>query len=44
MSKEDYEIIIKICAILAKGNDVEIRKNKDGTVKVYEVKKHIVAM
>ena len=44
MSKKDCEIIIKIYAILAKGNDVEIRSNKDGSIKILEVKKNIVAM
>lgn len=44
MSEKDKLVIIKIYAILKKGNDVEIRQNKDGSIKVYEVKKNIVAV
>lgn len=32
----------KIYLIINRGNNVEIRKNKDGSLKVYEVKKNIV--
>ena len=40
-SDEKYilELIHKICE---RGSDAEIRRNKDGTYKVYEVKKKIV--
>ena len=30
-----------ICKICEKGSDAEVRRNKDGTYKVYEVKKKI---
>lgn len=33
------ETIYRVCD---KGSDAEVRKNKDGTYKVYEVKKKIV--
>jgi hypothetical protein len=34
------EIIYKICN---KGSDAEVRRNKDGSYKVYEVKKKIIS-
>ena len=42
MSKKDESIMEKIYLIINRGNNVEIRKNKDGSLKVYEVKKNIV--
>lgn len=44
MSKHDEDVIRKIRAILQRGNNVEIKSTKDGNIKVYEVKKHIVAV
>lgn len=38
--KHILEIIYRICD---KGSDAEVRRNKDGTYKVYEVKKKIVS-
>lgn len=44
MRKEDEEMVKKIHIIIKRGNDAEIRKGKDGKLKVLEVKKNIVAM
>ena len=41
MSKEEERIIAIIRKIVDAGNNAEVRKNKDGTWKVYEVKKSI---
>lgn len=41
MSKQEERIIELIRKIVDAGNNAEIRKNKDGTWKVYEVKKSI---
>ena len=40
-SKEDRIVIEAIHTICNKGNDVEIRRNKDGSLKVFEIKKNI---
>ena len=42
MSTKDEIIMGKIRLIIQRGNDVEIRKSKDGELKVFEVKKHTV--
>lgn len=42
MSTKDEKILEKIYLIIQRGNDVEIRKSKDGELKVFEVKKHTV--
>ena len=39
---EDAELIKKIRAITARGNDVEIRQKRDGKLAIYEIKKKIV--
>lgn len=44
MSKKDKEVIQKIYVIVNRGNNVEIKKTKDGELKVFEVKKNIVAV
>ena len=41
MDKEERQLVEKIHEILKHGNDVEIRKNKDGSVKIFEVQKRI---
>lgn len=38
---EGKKIIETIRRIVEKGNNVEIKRNRDGTLKVFEVKKHI---
>lgn len=42
MSTKDEKMLEKIHLITRRGNDVEIRKSKDGELKVFEVKKHSV--
>ena len=42
MSTKDEKRLEKIHLIIRRGNDVEIRKSKDGELKVFEVKKHSV--
>ena len=44
MSKQDEEVIRKIYIIVQRGNNVEIKKDREGNLKVFEVKKNIVAM
>ena len=44
MSKKDEEVIRKIHIIVERGNNVEIKRTKDGELKVFEVKKNIVAV
>lgn len=39
---EDLAIMSKIRKIVDRGNNAEIKKKKDGTLTVMEVKKHIV--
>lgn len=41
LSNEDRIVIEAIRSICARGNDVEIRRNKDGSLKVFEIKKNI---
>lgn len=36
------ELYRRVTKAIDKGNNVEIRKNKDGELVVFEVKKHIV--
>ena len=42
--KEDLQILQSIRRITNRGNNVEVRKKKDGQLTVYEVKKNIVAV
>lgn len=44
MSEKDKEVIRKIYVIVERGNNVEIKKTKNGELKVFEVKKNIVAV
>ena len=41
--EEDKKIIETVRAIVGRGNNAEIKKNKDGSLKVFEVKKKIAA-
>lgn len=40
--EEDATVMRKIWSIVGRGNNAEVKKNKDGTLAVMEVKKHIV--
>jgi len=40
---EEKKILEAIRRIVEKGNNAEVRRKKDGTLVVYEVKKNIVA-
>ena len=40
--EEDKKVLRAIKGIIRRGNDVEVRADKDGKIKVFEVKKHIV--
>lgn len=42
VSIEDAELIKKIKAITARGNDVEIRQKRDGKLAIYEIRKKAV--
>ncbi len=42
LQEEIQKQIAVIARILQRGNNAEIKKNSDGTVKVYEVRKKIV--
>lgn len=39
MSNEDKELVASIKEIIARGNDVEIRAKKDGSLRVIELKR-----
>lgn len=39
--EEDKKIIETVRAIVDRGNNAEVKKNKDGSLKVFEVKKKI---
>lgn len=41
ITEDEYNTIIKIRDPLRKGNSCEIKRNKDGSMKVYEVEKRI---
>lgn len=43
MGKNEEKIMETIKRIVDKGNNAEVRRKKDGTLIVYEVKKNIVA-
>ena len=38
----EKDLIKTIKGIIRRGNDVEVKRGKDGSMKVFEVKKHIV--
>ena len=40
--EEDIKVLRAIRGIIRRGNDAEVRADKDGRIKVFEVKKHIV--
>ena len=40
--EEDKMVLRAIRGIIRRGNDAEVRADKDGRIKVFEVKKHIV--
>ena len=40
--EEDKKVLRAIKGIIRRGNDVEVRADKDGKLRVFEVKKHIV--
>ena len=40
--EEDKKVIRTIKEIIRRGNDAEVRADRDGRIKVFEVKKHIV--
>ena len=40
--EEDKKVLKAIKGIIRRGNDAEVRADKDGGIKVFEVKKHIV--
>ena len=42
LSSEDAELVKKIKAITARGNDVEIRQKRDGKLVIYEIRKKAV--
>ncbi len=41
MNNKDQEVMETIKKIIDKGNSAEVKKNKDGSYKVFEVKKNI---
>ena len=40
--EEDRKVLRAIKGIIRRGNDAEVRADKDGNLRVFEVKKHIV--
>ena len=40
--EEEKKVMRAIKGIIRRGNDAEVRADKDGKIKVFEVKKHIV--
>lgn len=44
MTAEDEKIVVLLHKICSRGNSAEVKQNKDGTLKVYEIKKNIVSM
>ena len=40
--EEDKKVLKAIKGLIRRGNDAEVRAVKDGGIKVFEVKKHIV--
>ena len=42
LEKENIELVKKIKAITARGNDVEIRQKRDGKLAIYEIRKKAV--
>lgn len=44
LAAEDTAVLAAIRLITDKGNDAEVKKAKDGTLSVYEIKKNRVAV
>ena len=42
MNREDENVLKAIKRILDSGNNAEVKRDKNGNLKVFEVKKHIV--
>ncbi len=42
VKEADKRVLRAIKEIIQRGNDAEVKRDKDGGLKVYEVKKHIV--
>lgn len=42
ISENDRKLVDKIKKITSRGNDAEVRRKKDGSLAVYEVKKNAV--
>lgn len=42
IAQSDITVLAKIKRITSNGNDAEVRRKKDGSLAVYEVKKSIV--
>lgn len=43
MGENDKKVLEAIKKIVNKGNNAEVKRQKDGTLVVYEIKKNIVA-
>ena len=41
ITQDEYNTIVKIREPLKKGNSCEVKRTKDGCMKVYEVEKHV---
>jgi len=41
ITQDEYNTIVKIREPLKKGNSCEIKRTRDGSMKVYEVKKEV---
>lgn len=41
ITTDEYNTILKIRDPLKKGNSCEVKRTKDGCMKVYEVEKHV---
>lgn len=44
MKERVISLWIAVCAITDRGNNAEVRRKKDGSLTVYEVKKNIVTL
>lgn len=44
MKERVVSLWIAVCAITDRGNNAEVRRKKDGSLTVYEVKKNIVTL
>lgn len=39
---KEKDLMKTIREVISRGNDVEVKRGKDGSIRVFEVKKHIV--